>query len=224
MIFGVKSKIPSDMKLTNGYSLFDWIMRKKDVPEFWMRNITGENRITPDELAFLKNKGCRVALLIDGIPEAEAASNNAAARAFETLDALRKLKVPSFSGKAVFVRFGDDEFMNHNWMISFAAILSEYGYLAGFIGNTDSSLNFCFDRECGHFYNATKQIGCYGALYGATEPDCNAPENGWKPYFPSDFSADDISLWESREVIQCGEAELASPVYARDLSVLDSFI
>lgn len=89
MIFGVKSKIPSDMKLTNGYSLFDWIMRKKDVPELWMRNITGENRITPDELAFLKNKGCCVALLIDGIPEAEAASNNAAARAFETLDALK---------------------------------------------------------------------------------------------------------------------------------------
>ena len=60
MIFGVKSKIPSDMKLTNGYSLFDWIMRKKDVPEFWMRNITGESRITPDELAFLKNKGCQI--------------------------------------------------------------------------------------------------------------------------------------------------------------------
>ena len=124
----------------------------------------------------------------------------------------------------VFVRFGDDEFMNHNWMISFAAILSEYGYLAGFIGNTDSSLNFCFDRECGHFYNATKQIGCYGALYGATEPDCNAPENGWKPYFPSDFSADDISLWESREVIKCGEAELASPVYARDTGVFENLI
>ena len=61
MIFGIESTYPSNGKLTNGYRLFDWVMRKQDVPRFWLRGITGEYGVTREEMAFLKANGCRTA-------------------------------------------------------------------------------------------------------------------------------------------------------------------
>lgn len=34
--------------------------------------------------------------------------------------------------------------------------------IPGFIGNTDSSKNFNFDRQCSHYVQATHDVGEYG--------------------------------------------------------------
>ena len=52
MIFGADSSFPSNTRLTNGYTLFDWVMRKNCFPAFWGRNILGENSITEEEIEF----------------------------------------------------------------------------------------------------------------------------------------------------------------------------
>ena len=156
MIFGIESTYPSNGKLTNGYRLFDWVMRKQDVPRFWLRGITGEYGVTREEMAFLKANGCRTALVLNGLTERIVSQNGAVPEAQRALEALRRLRVPSFSEIALFVRFAPNWSMNHNWMLSFAYTLCENGYIPGFIGNTDSSKRFRFDRECGHYKHASE--------------------------------------------------------------------
>ena len=52
------STVPANTRLTNGYLLYDWVMRKSCYPSFWGRPLTGEGAITESEMEFLKgNKG-----------------------------------------------------------------------------------------------------------------------------------------------------------------------
>ena len=64
MIFGVYSKEPACTKLTNGFTLFDWVVRKNCFPDFWGRSVT---EVTPEEIAFLKERDCKVALILDNL-------------------------------------------------------------------------------------------------------------------------------------------------------------
>ena len=49
MIFGVDSTAPANVRLTNGYHMYDWVMRMNRFPAFWGRALTGEDAITADE-------------------------------------------------------------------------------------------------------------------------------------------------------------------------------
>ena len=64
-IFGVKSDIPANTKLTNGYTLFDWAVRKNEVPSFWTRNISGKNCLSKEEIRFLTSKKCKILLFFN---------------------------------------------------------------------------------------------------------------------------------------------------------------
>ena len=154
-IFGVDSFLPSNTKLTNGYDLYSWVMRMNCFPEFWGRNISGENQLTQEEVSFLHEKNCKIALIFNDITEANVSKANGAAEAFRAIEAVRALGVPSNMSIAIFAYINPNWSISHNWMISFAHVLAENGFVPGFIGNTDSSLNFNFDRQYGHFINAT---------------------------------------------------------------------
>ncbi|MEE1027031.1 MAG: hypothetical protein U0L55_08510 [Acutalibacteraceae bacterium] len=67
------------------------------------------------------------------------------------------------------------------WMISFAQVIFANGYVPGFIGNTDSSKNFNFDRQASHFVQATRDMDCFGAILAATEPKCESIPDYWNP-------------------------------------------
>ena len=43
LLFGVDSKVRSDNLLQNNLTEFEWVTRNKLYPNFWGRNITGEN-------------------------------------------------------------------------------------------------------------------------------------------------------------------------------------
>ncbi len=60
IFLGVNSKIPLNKKLKNGYTMFDWFSRQKGFPAFCMRTLTGENKITFEEIEFLHKKGCKI--------------------------------------------------------------------------------------------------------------------------------------------------------------------
>ena len=165
MVMGADSLNPINTRLTNGYTLFDWAMRMKDIPEFWGRPLTGVNRIEPEEIEFYREKRCKIALMVDDLTENEVSAFDGTAAARRAVDRAEELGVPQNEGIALFACIHEEWAVNHNWMMGFARVLRDNGYVPGFIGNTDSSKNFNFDRQCGHYEQATQEVGGYGAVY-----------------------------------------------------------
>ena len=218
-IFGVSSTFPSNQKLKNGYTMYDWVMRQKCCPAFWGRGLTGPNAIQNEEIAFLRSKNCKILLIVQDLTEAEVSGSDGEKQAFRAVECARNLKVPQNSGIAIFAEFKPDWSVNHNWMIGFAGVLSMNGYVPGFIGNTDSAKNFNFDRQCSHYVQATETVHQFDAVYMATEPKCSHPPRIWEPFCPSALNREDMHLWKTGETA-FGEW-VAEDVYAQDRKILD---
>lgn len=218
IIYGVKMNTPINRKLKNGHTMYDWIVRKKCYPAFCMRALTGENRITAEETEFLKSKGCKIGFVLNDLTEAEVSGINGTPAAERAATAALEAGVPANSGIALFAEIKPECSVNHNWMISFASALKTKGFAAGFIGNTDSSKNFNFDRQASHFAEATKDINYLDAVFAATEPKTDIVPEEWAPYCPSAMETEDMSFWLCGETV-FGEIK-ADDVYARDDKVL----
>lgn len=217
-IFGADSKQSASIKLTNGYDLYTWVMRQNCFPTFWGRSISGEGSLTVEELDFLRTKKCKVALIFDELTETGISVTDGTADAMRAIEAVEALGVPANEGYAIFARIASEWSVNHNWMLSFARTLHDHGFIPGFIGNTDSSVNFNFDRQCSHFVQATGGVEQYGAVYWATEPKTNCEPDAWAPYCPTALTPDQIHLWQNGKTV-CGSVS-ANTSYARDESVL----
>lgn len=220
IIFGVSSAKPINKKLKNGYTMYDWVKRQKCFPAFCMRTLRGEDSITAEEIEFLKARNCKIGLVIRDFTEAMVSGVNGAEDAFKAIAAANKLGVPANAGIALFAEIKPEWSVNHNWMISFAQTVSANGYVPGFIGNTDSSKNFNFDRQCSHFVQATKEANHFGTVFMATEPKRNHLPKKWKPYCPSALDPEDMQLWS------CGTTVFdliqVEDVYAKDEKVLEN--
>ena len=217
-IFGVTSAVSAEKQLTNGYKLYDWVVRMNSFPAFWGRNISGEGALTKEEVEFLHKKKCKIPLVFNDLTETDVSTNNGTMDALRGVEAAKALGVPQNKGIAIFVEFGSDWSLHHNWMMSYAQAIERNGYVPGFIGNTDSSKNFNFDRQCSHYVQATGDVNEYGAIYWATEPKSYCEIKEWNPFSPSALSADRIGLWS------VGQIKLnnisANTTYAHDASLL----
>ena len=69
LIYGVDSTVPADTKLTNGYTLYDWVMRKSCFPSFWARNLSGAGALSAEEVEFLRSKGCKIGCIYNDLKE-----------------------------------------------------------------------------------------------------------------------------------------------------------
>lgn len=218
-IFGVSSATPICKKLKNGYTMYDWVKRQKCFPAFCMRTISGENKITAEEIEFLKAKDCKIGLVIGDLTEAKVSRMSGTDDALKAVEAAKELGIPQNAGIALFAEIKPEWSVNHNWMFAFARALSENGYVPAFIGNTDSSKNFNFDRQCSHFVLGTKKENSFNAVFVATEPKLNGMPEEWAPYCPSALQPEDIQLWS------CGTTTFDSiqveDVYAKDEKVLE---
>ena len=218
-IFGISSASPLSKKLKNGYTMYDWVKRQKCFPAFCMRTLCGEDKITAEEIEFLKAKDCKIGLVIRDLTEAKVSGVNGTEDAIKAVEAAKELGVPQNEGIALFAEIKPEWSVNHNWMISFAQVISANGYVPAFIGNTDSSKNFNFDRQCSHFVQATKDVNCFSAVFMATEPKLDSVPTEWTPYCPSALEPEDISLWS------CGTTTFdfiqVEDVYAKDYKVLE---
>ena len=194
-IFGVNSATPINKKLKNGYTMYDWVARQKGFPNFCMRTLCGEEKITAEEIEFLRSKDCKIGLVIRDLTEKSVSGINGTEDALRAVEAAKELGVAQNAGIAIFAEIKPDWSINHNWMISFAQVIFANGYVPGFIGNTVSSKNFNFDRQFSHFVQATRDVDCFGTILAATEPKCESIPDYWKPYCPSAIESDDIKLW-----------------------------
>ena len=219
-IFGVSSATPINKKLKNGYTMYDWVKRQKCFPAFCMRTLSGENKITTEEIEFLKARDCKIGLVIRNLTEAKVSGINGTEDALKAVQAAKELGVPQNECIALFAEIKPEWSVNHNWMISFAQTVFANGYVPAFIGNTDSSKNFNFDRQCSHFVQATKDVNCFDAIFMATEPKLDSAPEEWTPYCPSALEPEDISLWS------CGTTTFdftgVEDVYAKDNKVLEN--
>ena len=218
-IFGVSSATPINKKLKNGYTMYDWVKRQKCFPAFCMRTLSGEDKITAEEIEFLKGKDCKIGLVIRDLTETKVSGVNGTEDAIKAVESAKELGVPPNEGIALFAEIKPEWSVNHNWMISFAQTVSANGYVPAFIGNTDSSKNFNFDRQCSHYVQATADSNGFGAVYGATEPKVDGVPESWEPYSPSALKPEDVQLWV------CGTTTFDSltvdNVYAQDENVLE---
>ena len=183
-----------------------------------MRTLCGEEKITAEEIEFLRSKDCKIGLVIRDLIEKSVSGINGTEDALRAVEAAKEAGVAQNAGITIFAEIKPDWSINHNWMISFAQVISANGYVPGFIANTDSSKNFNFDRQCSHYVQATKDTGYFGAVFGATEPKLDGMPEKWEPYCPSALNPEDILLWV------CGatafDSVSAEDVYAADEKVL----
>lgn len=218
-IFGVSSATPIHKKLKNGYTMYDWVMRQKCFPAFCLRTLSGENQITAEEIAFLRARDCKIGLVIRDLTEAQVSGVNGTEEALKAVETAKELGVPQNKGIALFAEIRPEWSINHNWMGSFAHTVSANGYAPAFIGNTDSSKNFSFDRECSHYAQATRDVDYYGAVFMVTEPKRDSVPEEWTPYCPSALEPEDMHLW------CCGtttfDFQQVQDVYAKDDKVLE---
>ncbi len=217
-IFGVKSNTPINCKLKNGHTMYDWVVRKNCYPAFCMRTLCGENKITAEEIEYLKVKGCKIGLVLNDLTEAEVSGINAISAVERAIASATELGVPANEGVAIFAEIKPEWSVNHNWMISFASALKAQGFVAGFIGNTDSSQNFNFDRQASHFAEFTKDENYLDAIFMAIEPKVDTVPTEWKPYCPSAMEREDMSFWSVSNT-SFGDATVED-IYARDEMVL----
>ena len=219
-IFGVSSATPINNKLKNGYTMYDWVKRQKCFPAFCLRTLCGVDKISAEEIEFLKGKGCKIGLVIRDLTEAKVSGVSGTEDALRAVETAKELGVPQNAGVALFAEIKPEWSVNHNWMISFAQTVSAKGYVPGFIGNTDSSKNFNFDRQCSHFVQATRNANYFGALFVATEPKLDTMPEEWTPYCPSALEPEDISLWSYGTTTF--DFTGVEDVYAKDDKVLEN--
>lgn len=221
IIYGADSKFPANTKLTNGFYLYDWVVRKSCYPSFWGRAITGEGTITREEIDFLKSRNCKIACMVTHINEVEISGNEGINDAWIAIKAAKALGIPENSGIALFAYIPSDWSVNHNWMIGYAKTLFENGYIPGFAGNTDSSMNFNFNRQCSHYVQGTRQYNEFSAVYWATEPKYDFDPDVWAPYAPSEQLPKDMDMWQYGTVEFHGIS--ANKDYVRDSSIMKHF-
>ncbi|MBQ8185081.1 MAG: hypothetical protein IJ036_04775 [Lachnospiraceae bacterium] len=217
-IFGVNSAIPANKRLKNGYTMYEWIMRKKCFPAFWGRTLAGKDAMTKEEIDFLRSKNCKIVPMIRNFTEGQISADNGTNDAIYVVQVAKRLGIPPYKGIAIFVEVKPEWSINHNWMITFGRVLSFYGYVPGFIGNTDSSKNFNFDRQCSHYVQFITSTNEARAMYGATEPKRAGVPAKWEPYCPSALQPEDMHLWACGKTVF--DKFVVEDVYARDEKVL----
>ena len=67
--FGVDTAGKADEVLQNNLTEFEWVARNKLYPDFWGRNLVGENCLTEEEIRFLHRQGCKIAAIYPAFAE-----------------------------------------------------------------------------------------------------------------------------------------------------------
>ena len=200
LLFGVDSKTRSDNLLQNNITEFEWAVRNKIYPNFWGRNLVGENALTRDEIKFLHTKGCKIAAIYPDLGQkiTEEHGRDLAKQAGELAF---ELGIPE--GTAVFLEIGEREVASRDFMRGFASVLLNNGYTPGFKANTDAA--FDFDREYSRGMQTDKEI-FEKCLIWAVAPSLAEydrvttthlihPDN-WIPFAPSGITRSDIAIWQ----------------------------
>lgn len=156
-VFGVYSATPMHKKFKNGYTMYDWVKRQKDTPEFCIRTLCGKNKITAEEIEFLRDKNCKIGLAFCDRTDMDFADSDGVKDATWVLSALKEWGVPKNEGILVFVKLDTEYTANYRWMTLFASVLNYSGYIAAFIGPRDLYENVFLDNQIKYYYLSKKK-------------------------------------------------------------------
>ena len=200
LLFGVDSTVQANDLLQNNITEFEWAVRNKVYPNFWGRNIVGENALTKEEIEFLHRKGCKIAAIYKDSnkklteEEGRFVSKKIGVVAME-------LGIPKDT--AVFLEISEDERASCDFMRGFAEALLSEGFTPGFRANTDAA--FDFDREFSRGMQNDKGIfkkcliwavsPSLAEYHRVTTTHLIHPDD-WMPFAPSGITRQDIAIWQ----------------------------
>ena len=200
LLFGVDSKGESHVVLQNNLSEFEWVVRNKLYPNFWGRNINGDNALTKEEITFIHEQGTKIAPIFSMSEgkETEAQGLEESAKA-ATLAV--ELNIPM--GTTIFLEVPETENVTTEFMRGYIHGLLEEGFVPGFMANTDAKYEF--DREFSRGMQTDKQ-SFETALVWATAPSLQEYErvttthlihpDVWVPFAPSGITRNQIAVWQ----------------------------
>ena len=201
LLFGVDSKVRSDNLLQNNLTEFEWVTRNKLYPNFWGRNITGENCLTKEEIAFIHKKGCKIAAICNSDIAAMETAEQGSVQAEKAVVAALKLDIPE--GTTIFLEIAEASHATAEYMKGYVQGLLAEGYIPGFKANTDA--NNSFDREYSGGMQESPEL-FRQCLIWATAPSLKEYEkittthlihpDSWGPYAPSGTTRQDIAVWQ----------------------------
>lgn len=200
LLFGVDSSIQANDLLQNNISMFEWVKRNKSYPDFWGRNLTGENCLTKEEIVFLHGKGCKIAPMYSN-SNSKITEDEGKKHGLYIASVALELGIPE--NTAIFLEIGDTEKATTAYLKGFAGALLEQGYTPAFKANTDSKYDF--DREFSRGMLNHKDIFKFCIVWavaptvprfiGIATTHVIHPEN-WLPFAPSGITRDDIAIWQ----------------------------
>lgn len=200
LLFGVDSNVRSDTVLQNNIDLFEWVIRNKVYPNFWGRNMVGENALTAEEIDFLHGKVCKIAPIYESFEE----KNTEEQGSDLAVTVVRKAKeLETSKGTAIFLDIDENESPTRDFMRGYAKKMMESGYIPAFRANTDAK--YGFDREFSRGMQTDREIFAE-CLVWATAPTVKEydrittthlihPDN-WRPFAPSGLHRKEISVWQ----------------------------
>ncbi len=200
LLFGVDSEVRSDILLQNNIDLFEWVIRNKVYPNFWGRNMVGENALTTEEIDFLHGKACKIAPLYKSSEEKKS-EEQGTDLAESIVRKAKELEIPK--GTAIFLDIDENESSTRDFMRGYAKKMMERGYIPAFRANTDAK--YGFDREFSRGMQTDREIFAE-CLVWATSPTVKEydrittthlihPDN-WRPFAPSGVHRKEISVWQ----------------------------
>ena len=113
MLFGVDSHFQANDLLQNNLEKFEWVVRNKIYPNFYGRYLSGENCLTKEEIKFLHNKGCKIALIYaeDGEKQTEEYGMKLAKKISS-----RALELDIPEGVAIFLEIDENTPVNYDFI------------------------------------------------------------------------------------------------------------
>lgn len=200
LLFGVDSQIEANDVLQNNITVFEWATRNKMYPNFWGRNIAGENCLTKAEIDFLHRQGCFVAPTYSDTSSKDSEEKGKLLAKKVDVIAL-ELGIPE--GTAIFLEIGENETVTGEFIKGFGETLALEGYTPGFKANTDAK--FDFDREFSRAVQNNDPL-LKKCIIWAVAPSLKEydrvttthlihPDN-WGPFAPSVITRNDIAIWQ----------------------------
>lgn len=200
LLFGVDSTVQANDVLQNNLTEFEWVTRNKLYPNFWGRNMTGENALTKEEIEFLHSKACKITPIYK-TPNNQTTEEEGVAEATKAVDIALELGIPD--GTAIFLETVHNKTVTKDFMRGFARTLIEKGFTPGFKADTDAKYDF--DREYSTGLQTDKDI-FDKCLVWAVAPSLAEYErvttthlihpDNWGPFAPSGITRNDIAIWQ----------------------------
>lgn len=200
LLFGVDTSTEVTKLLQNNIDLFEWVTRNKMYPLFCGRNILGKNSLTVDEIKYIQDRGCKIAVICS---DSLLKLNEEQGMFFALKVALKaqELKIPR--GVAIYLEIENNEGLDRDFLRGYAKGMLSEGYTPGFKANTDA--RYSFDREFSRGMQ-TDRVIFEKCLIWAVAPSLAEydrmttthlihPDN-WMPYAPSGITRKEIAIWQ----------------------------